>query len=392
MKTLLLSALLLTSSLSAMSLSEIIDSSLNSSPSLASITANIEANKQTIEVANQFSNPELLITTNTLDNSQAMSQTVVTLKQKIPYYGKRDSKEQIALAQDEVLQEKFNQAKVTLVALIKEEAYNIWELQETYKIFDEYIELTKRNIELYESYTSVSDNQHMGIMKAELSLSDLAIAKSNIKAKIYASYARLSYLASKPVTNLELSLQMAEKPELSSFTNEMQNSPQLRIKEKELKREEAKIALASKENYPDFTLLAGYAYRENFDNYANIGLGITLPIYGTEDAKEEESRALALSTSSQKEDTKISIDSKLKIYYAQMQSSYEIYHIVQDDALPQVEHMFELSNSSISTGSDLFKYIDVLFQKLSLEQKSINAVSNYNKAQAKIAQLTGALQ
>ncbi|MDQ7066581.1 MAG: hypothetical protein Q9M40_00435 [Sulfurimonas sp.] len=75
-----------------------------------------------------------------------------------------------------------------------------------------------------------------------------------------------------------------------------------------------------------------------------------------------------------------------------MLSSYEIYHIIQDDALPQIAHMFELSNSSISTGGDLFKYIDVLFDKLALEKQSINAVSNYNKANAQISQLAGAIK
>ena len=72
-----------------------------------------------------------------------------------------------------------------------------------------------------------------------------------------------------------------------------------------------------------------------------------------------------------------------------MKSSYDIYHIIQEDALPQVAHMFELSTSSISVGSDLFKYIDVLFQKLDLEKKSIAAVYNYNKAHAKIEELQG---
>lgn len=63
-----------------------------------------------------------------------------------------------------------------------------------------------------------------------------------------------------------------------------------------------------------------------------------------------------------------------------------------DDALPQVAHMFELSGTSISIGADLFKYIDVLFQKLDLEQKSIKAVTNYNLANAKIAQLKGEIK
>ncbi|MDQ7043810.1 MAG: TolC family protein [Sulfurimonas sp.] len=392
MKNLLLTLLLLSSTLSAITLGEVIEKSLINSPSLESINAKIKANEHASDAANQFSNPELSLSKNTLDSSQAMSQTVLTLKQTLPYYGKRDARQNISFAQDEVLKEQLHSAKSVMVAKIKTEAYSIWELRELYKIIDEYITLTKQNIELYESYTSVDDNQHMGIMKAELSLADLEIQKSLLKTKIYASYAKLSYLAAFDVTNIDIELKIANKPDLNSFKTGLSTNPDLLIKTKELKKEQAKIEVADINNYPDVNLIAGYAYRENFDNYFNVGLALSLPMYGTEDAIEEEVRAAALVVLSQKEDTKIAISSELKIYYAQMLSSYEIYHIIQDEALPQIAHMFELSNSSISTGGDLFKYIDVLFDKLALEKQSINAVSNYNKANAQISQLAGAIK
>ncbi|MDF1877954.1 TolC family protein [Sulfurimonas sp. SAG-AH-194-L11] len=392
MKNLTLSLLFATSTLSAITLSEVIDKSLINSPSLESINAKIKANEYASDVANQFENPELSLTKNTIDSSAPMSQTVLTIKQKLPYYGKRDLKQNITFAEDEVLKEKLNAAKAVMVQKIKTQAYSIWELKELYKIIDEYITLTKKNIELYEAYTSVDDNQHIGIMKAELSLADLEIQKSLLNAKIYASYAKLSYLAAFDVKNLEVNLKIAQKPILNSFIPTLVNNPELLIKDKELKKENAKIEVADINNYPDLNLIAGYAYRENFDNYFNFGLALSLPMYGTEDALEEEVRAAALEVVSQKEDTKIAISAELKIYYAQMLSSYEIYHIIQDDALPQIAHMFELSNSSISTGGDLFKYIDVLFDKLALEQKSINAVSNYNKANAQISQLAGEIK
>jgi outer membrane protein TolC len=362
------------------------------SPSLESINTRLQANKYALDVANQFKNPELLITKNSLSSSEKMSQSVITLKQQIPFYGKRTSREKVVLAQDALLEEQLNDAKVTLVERIKNEAYTIWELQELDGIIEQYIQLTEQNIELYEAYTSIDDNQHMGIMKAELSLSDLKIQRSTLKAKTVSAYARLSYLSATPIQSLEISLEMEEKPENTPTSLVLQNNPKLLIKAKEIQKQDAKVALADLDNYPDFNLIGSYAYRENFDNYFNLGVGISLPIYGTEDTLTQEQRALKLSVRALEADTKIALDAELNVYQAQMLSSYEIYHIVQDEALPQVAHMFELSSSSISTGGDLFKYIDVLFQKLSLEKKSIIALANYKRSQAKIAQLSGALQ
>ena len=392
MKHILFTLFVLSATLQAISLPEIIETSLLKSPSLESINAKIAANKQEVDIADKFANPELLLTKNTLPSEQAMSQTVLTFKQKIPYFQKRETRQNVAIAEDEVLNQKLKFAKVTLVGMIKKEAYTIWELTKLKDIIKQYIELTNRNVVLYEAYVSTTANQHMGIMKAKLSLSELEIKISKLDAKIAAAYARLSYLASFKITHLDIELQIANKPDLTQLLNTLSANPSLAIKEKELSKESAKVALADINKYPDFSLVAGLAYRENFDNYANIGIGMTLPIYATEDAKKEKAKAMLLSMQSQKNDVIIVIRSRLKSYHAQIKSAYEIYHIIQDNALPLVKHMFEISNSSISTGSDLFKYIDVLFQKLKLEEQSITAISNYNKAQAKIAELAGALQ
>jgi len=151
MKTVILGIFLLCSGLQAISLSEIIDISLAKKPSLEAINERIQANKYNIAVSDQFENPQLLITKNTLNSSQAMSQSVVTFKQKIPFYNKRETNKKIAEAEDALLHEKLNAAKTKLVAQIKSEAYTIWKLRELYKIIDEYVTLTQQNIDLYES-------------------------------------------------------------------------------------------------------------------------------------------------------------------------------------------------------------------------------------------------
>ena len=122
MKALLLSSLLLASTLSAITLEALIENSLSLSPSLEVLEARIKANKQSTDVANQFSNPELTLTKNTLDASEAMSQTVLTLKQKIHFYDKRESKELVSLAEGALQEEKLNALKVELVAKLKTEA------------------------------------------------------------------------------------------------------------------------------------------------------------------------------------------------------------------------------------------------------------------------------
>jgi len=261
--------------------------------------------------------------------------------------------------------------------------------EELYKIIEEYEHITRQNIDLFESYTATSDNQHMGIMSAELTLSDLRIQKATLESQIQTAYTKLSYLAAFMVDDLEIKLVVWDMPGEKSFEEGLLNNKDLSLKQKEVEKNQAMVQKAELNNYPDINVLATYSYREEFDDFFTFGMGMALPIYGTEDYQEEGARALTLSSKSLKEDTKIEVYSEFKMAYVQMKSAYKIYHIVQDEALPQIEHMFELTNSSISTGGDLFKYIDILVQKLKLEQKSIAAVTIYNISMAKIEALSG---
>ena len=384
--------LFLSSTLYGLSLNEVIVKALDKNPSLESINYRLLANKSNIRTSSSFANPILTLADNNLDKDQAMSRSSISLQQKLPYFGKRDSLEKIALAQDNILSETLQEARVNLVEKIKAQAYSIWELDELYVIIIEYVALTRQNINLFESYTATEDSQHMGIMSAELTLSDLRIKKSILKAQIHSAYARLSYLCGFKVRDLEVKLVVWDLPSMQSFQEGLLGNKALAIREKEVAKSKAMTHKASLDNYPDVNLLASYSYRENFDDFWTFGVGLSLPIYGTEDDKEEEARALSLSIESLKEDTQVQINTELEDAYVQMQSAYEIYHIVQDEALPQIEHMFELSNSAISTGGDLFRYIDILVQKLQLEQKSIASVANYNRSMAKIEALSGDTQ
>jgi outer membrane protein TolC len=391
MRTVLLFTIL-TTSIYSQTLHSLIDEALSHAPSLEVIKARLEANDQAIEIADQFANPQLLLTTNSLPNDQAMSQSVVTVQQKIPYFSKREKNQNVFIAREAVLQERLHKAQSELVYAIKTEAYQLWQTQELLRITDLYINFTKQNIKLYESYTSIDAAQHMGIMKAELSLSQLRIEKERLQAQAAQIYARLSALATQDVHHLEIDLQMDAKPNKKTMQQLLKNNPDLALRQKEILQQNAKVKLAKINNYPDFTLVAGYAHRQNFENYFNVGFGMTLPIYGTEDAKEQQQKKLLLAKQASKQDTKLQLDGELQAYYVEMVASYNIYHIIQDDALPQVQHMFDLSSSSIATGGDLFKYIDVLFQKLDLEKKSVLAIGAYNQTKAKIEKLQGMIR
>ncbi len=380
--------------LMAQTLPQLIDTALQRATSLQVIQKRLEAVQKASQAADAFANPVLGITTNTLSSDQKMSQSQLSLRQKIYFYGKRDAKKELALTQVELERAKLQEAKAELVYEIKKEVYRIWELKELLRITQEYIELTNESKELYESYTAsdTTGSNHMGIMSAELSLSELEVKQTRLGALLDAAYARVEYLVTQEVHSVEISLEISALPVLGSGRELLGENLSYRVAKEQTERQQRAIRLARLQNYPDFDLYASYAYRERFEDYMNFGLFVSLPIYGTEDVLLEEAKIRGLQSEANEAEVSNKVTKEAKELYSLLRAQYEIYHIIHDRTLPQVEHMLELSSSMIQNGMSLFEYIDILERKLKLEEQAIDATAKFFTIKAKLEALKGALK
>lgn len=397
MKALLL--ILIPLLLTATSLSTLIESAKANHSSLQAIQKRLSAVDNEYAVTRNFTDPELSLSMsdiqlNDLNNRsiEPMQYTALNLKQKIPYFGKRDAASKKVEAKKAKLGFTLSEAKVKLVESIKLTAFSIWQVEQQLKITDDYIQLTRQNIELYTAYSTSDTKSHMGIMSAELSLSQLKIKKSKLQSLLTGLYRKVSYLSATKVDSLEVEMQVSEPKELAVYIDASPNSSAYKVKEAIVKETQADVKIKELASNVDPFVQVGYFYRENYEDYMNINVGFTLPIYGTQNSKEEASRKLSLATKSEVVDFENSLHSKIAAEYARLQDSYRVYNIIEKESLPQIEHMFDLTNTSIKSGSDLFIYIELLAKKLRLEEQSIQAVATYYKITSSLDALIGVEQ
>lgn len=392
-----LALILLPLLLSATSLSTLIESAKANHISLEAIQKRLSAIDNEYEVSRNFADPELSLSLSDIQLNDATNRSIepmqysaINVKQKIPYFGKRDAASKKVDAKKEKISSALQEAKVKLVESIKLTAYGIWQVEQQLKITDEYIKLTRQNIELYTAYNTSDTKSHMGIMSAELSLSQLKIKRSKLQSILTGLYRKISYLSAIKVDSLEVEMQVKEPRELAFYIDVSRNSSAYKIKEAMLKEAQADVKVKELAGNIDPFVQMGYFYRESFEDYINVNVGFALPIYGTQDSKEEASRKLSLAAKSEVVDFENSLHTKVATQYAKLQDSYRIYNIIEKESLPQIEHMFDLTNTSIKSGSDLFIYIELLAKKLRLEEQSIQAVASYYKITASLDALTGA--
>jgi hypothetical protein len=120
-----------------------------------------------------------------------------------------------------------------------------------------------------------------------------------------------------------------------------------------------------------------------------VGVAFSLPIYGTQKYQEEASKKELLAIKSETLDYKNLLDAEFEEKYAILESAYQTYIILQNDSFKALDHMFELTNTSIQNGTDLVVYTELLQKKLTLDAQNIEAIALYYKTLASVEAMIG---
>ena len=382
--------------LSAQSIEGLVKEALRTHPSLKSIEHRLSAMDEKIARSKNWSNPEMILNLNDIrfdDPSnrglEPMQYQAVQFKQRFPWFGKTEAKEQYVRAQKKVVLDSYEAAKVKLSEAVRTTAYTILEIRERLRIVDAYEKLTKQNIALYEAYSATDSKSHSNSMSAELMLSRLHIRHARYQAVLKSQQAKLAYLVQSRKPAVSGSLKVSSPKPLSYYLSRIDSNPGYKRMLAQNSVAGANRHIKELESMPDPFVQAGYFNRQEYEDYASISVGFALPVYGSEKLETEAARKALLSAQSAALDYRTALESDIRVSYAKMQEAYRVYRIIHDESMPRLQHMFELNEASIESGEDLFTYTSLLEQKLQLEEEQTVAKAAYLKTLAKLNALTG---
>jgi len=382
--------------LNAQTIEQLIQTAINKHPSLKTIEHRLSAMDEKISLSQNFSNPDVSLTVNDIQFSDPSNRSLepmqfqsVNFKQKFPWFGKLDARKKYTEAQKSVIFNSYKSAKIALAQEIRVTVYTIKELELRIKIVEEYIGVSKQNIALYTSYASTESQSHTNSMNASLLLSKVKIKAANYKSLLKSQKAKLTYLVSKKVKHISSSLHVHKPKSLSYYLSKYANNPNytMRLSQNDVAR--TNRDMLALDTTPDPFVQVGYFNRSNYNDYASINIGASIPLYGSEELKTEAARKEMLATASASLDYKYALKSEIKTLYARLVEAYSIYKILNNETLPQLEHMFELTQASIQEGGNLFEYTNLLEQKLNVEEDNVAIKAEFFRIKAKLKSLIG---
>jgi cobalt-zinc-cadmium efflux system outer membrane protein len=391
--------LLLTSLLGAETIDTLIERALAKHDSLKVIEQRLNAMDDYLDKSRNFANPELSLGINDIQFDdplnraiEPMQTTSLNVKQKFPWFGKRDALTEKTSAQKALLFESLEAAQVDLAKRIRLSVYTINELRAHLNVLAEYEKLTRQTIELNTAYTSTQGGRHMGIMSAELTLSQIKIRVEKLNAALQGEKARLAYLVQGEIGEVTGDEHPICPPNKSDIETKLENNRAYRVKRAQTDVALAESGVRERQGNADPYVKFGYYYREAHPDYVSVTVGAALPIYGSEHDDTEAARKEALAAGSAAADFRAQLDRDFEQAWAELTRAWRVYRIIHNESLPQIAHMFELSGAKVRSGGELFAYIDLLEQKLKLDEQLVSAKADYLRAQAKLKALTGEIK
>lgn len=388
--------LLLAMQLQATDVASLIEEALRAHPSLEAIKSRIAAAEFALQRAKNFDDPMLTLSINDirLDKPtdrelEPMQYDLLMLAQKLPWFGKREAKRDIAQAKRRLRFTTLEAARIALAERIKIAAYRVWAIEKQIGITTTSIRLSEQSIGLNEAYAATDSGQHMGIMSAELLHSRQQAHLAKLHAARQAAYALLSYLGFAPVTDLHIDLGPVTLPKMEALQQRLARNPQVAISTERADLSQKEAHARQLQTYADPILQAGYYHRSAYEDFVSLGLGFALPLYGTQKSLAEEARAMSLAEKSLLLDKRLKVRQELETLYARLLGAHAVIEILHRESLPQVAHMFDLVRSDITSGGDLYRLIDLIEQKLRLDTQLIDATEDFHVTKARIEALLG---
>ena len=388
MKKIVVSLSFLISSSFALSLDEIVNTSLQNNQNLKALQSSINIADENIKLSEKWKNPTLTFGVNDIHfdeplkrDQEAMQSEYIGFSQLIPVGNKLDIKKKISQREKNIAILKLEDKKLILKSKIYKISYNILILEKKLKLLKKYEQNIKKIEKLSQTLYSLGKSSQNQILNTKIAYSNVQIQKQNLKNIIDNLYLKLEQISYEKIDTIDASLEIVELV----LNMDIQSHPKIKIQEEKIRKfnELSKLELENEKG--DIKVNIAYFNRDSkFNDYANISVNIPLSLYKIEKVKALKQKFKAKEESSNLEDTKQNFKIELMSLENNINSAYNNYSIINKNIIPlkqKIQKNLENYNSFSSIEPQMM--IRNLNELISYELKSYEQLENYFSSYSK---------
>ena len=333
-------------------------------------------------------------------NLDPNSAKVVGISQQLPFWGKRALREKVALNEAESYKWAYEERKLELTKMVRENYYQLWAVNKMLGIIDKNVKILSNFLTINELKYSVGQGVQQDIYKAGLEKSKMLDMQISLQQQRKSLEANLNYLTYRsgntPIgTFADFTLPRVTLTREQLNEAALNNRPQVKSLASLVNKAQVARSLAKKESYPDFTLSAEYMFREPITtgmatdpgyNMFSVGLSFNLPIQQQKRrAMVAESTFETTMATEELNALKNSISYTINDILAQLERRRQQVELYKGGIIPQSEQSLESALISYRVNKvDFLTLLDSRMNLFNYERELYESKAEY---MMKIAQL-----
>ncbi|RBQ27130.1 TolC family protein [Arcobacter sp. CECT 9188] len=368
------------SSLSATTIEELVNSSFSKNYDLKGLEKSIEVANHQIKLAKNWENPMLEFKTNMImlnkNYIKDQKEYGVEISQAIPIGNKLDIEESIAKKDRNIQEIVLDDKRLELESKIYSYSYNILILENRLKFLEQYKRNQDKLENLYSKLYKYEKANFNEILNTQISKYDIDIQINELKTTIENLYLNLEIITYVNIDNLSGNLEFKDIDN-NTIQDTFYTHPQIKILELTNQRYKDYAKLEEAKKFSSITLSVEYMQNKDQD-YANISIGMPLPIYKTENINKLKANLNANETNDKQKSQIHNLKLQTKIYLNNLEKSKQNYKIIQERIIPLKQKLQKvLENSTIFEKANLEESVKNLNELLDYEIKANEELAKY---------------
>jgi cobalt-zinc-cadmium efflux system outer membrane protein len=388
-------------------LSAAIDEALKNNPEIHALTHKLQSARARGNQSDYLEDPELnfeawAIPLNQPASFRSANPLIFGLRQKVPFFGKRGLKGEIAASEVRMAEEDLRAKEVEVVAKVKNAYADFFVAQKNIEIAKGHLELIRQVSLTAENLYKVGKAPQQDVIKALLEQTDLLNKLNLAEREQSTAQARLNTLLSR---DTDAPLGRPEEPSLVVLPVEfvelrklaLEQKPELRGMEQNIRKSDKAIELAEKNRkYPDFMLGLQYwvAPDQKQKHMYNPMVTLTVPFSpwtkGKHDYEVEEAFAERQMAKSQLDAARNTALLEVREMFLKARAAEKSVTFYTDGLLPQAEHAFGAAVAGYQTGQ--VNFVTLLEAQRSIRDARLGyyrALVEYEQSVAEIEKAVG---
>jgi outer membrane protein TolC len=276
--------------------------------------------------------------------------------QALPWPGKRDLRERIAVRDADVLAERLERERLGVAAGVRRAFWGLVLARETLVLLREQEAVATEAEGVARARYAVGQGAQQDVLRAQVEITRFEPLRAAQEAEVESRLAELASLVGREVeagVAKGVSLELRPEPrDLAALVAEAEATlPELRAGAALVERGRLAVDLASRDFKPDFSVQAGYMNRGGLDPMWQAGVGVSLPVQrGRRHAAVAEAEAAQRAAVAAVQTTRARIRLRTRERVAQLRAAERMAAVYADGLLPQAELGYEAALASYQSG------------------------------------------